>query len=318
MNKIGALKIDKHELIVIGLAMVFFFGILYISFESINYSPTGNTISSVQIEKAEDDICNFTLTRDENLVSFHCIRGAMPRDMMLEPIKDKYESVFTYNPDNADLWKSYNPSLPSWVEQDLTLIEDKAGLWLFMKEDSMYVYNGSKSERNITSLKNGWNLIGYPTSVSKDIVTSLASVDGNYNIILAYNSSRYCQREIVYINDSVFHNGQEVKVIGVNETYSKIKFGGQTISIFNDTKELYSELNNLAIRIYDLHYEVLENQRYVDIGVDCESPDIPYLNQTSDKWESYGPQGDGTLTNMTPDRGYWIYMNSNDDLVKTW
>jgi hypothetical protein len=149
------------------------------------------------------------------------------RKYLLESIEDNYSAIFGYKPNSIDSWESHNPSLPTWVVQDLDIIDNRKGYWLIMKNKSTFYKNGRVSNVNTVPLVTNWNLIGYPNDKTIDSNTALSEITGNYSIIMAYNAS-------------------------------------------------------------------------------------------TGFWDSFGPLGDGSLENISMDRGYWIYMTSNDLWNMTW
>lgn len=204
-----------------------FFFLLLLKDTPFSLSPTGKSIIKVNVTKAQVEKCDFPLYPGNNLISFHCLISLSDRDYVLESIEGNYSAIYGYNPNAIDSWISYNPNLPSYAVQDLTYIDNRRGYWLVMKDNSTFFHNGSVSNIETIPLSLNWNLIGYPRNESEDINVFLAEIQGNYTIIMTYNTS-------------------------------------------------------------------------------------------SGFWQSAGPLGLGTLENITPDKGYWIYMNASDQLNVTW
>ena len=154
-----------------------------------NVDITGFATSWVNVSSVQQRNCDFQLTTGRNLVSFHCIRSVQSHTFTLESIENNYNYVFEYTGSSGDSWKVRNPSLPSYVYQDLQWFSDSNGYWLFMQSNDSYFFNGSVSSVDEISLSTGWNLVGHPRNTTQNITTALSSINGNYSIILAYNST---------------------------------------------------------------------------------------------------------------------------------
>lgn len=148
---------------------------------------TGNAVSTVNVSRGPPSNCSFTVYEGENLISFHCISGMYPINFLIYDLTGKYDSIFSYDiADINDPWKSYNPSLPSLVVQDLSYINDNKGYWLMMKTDEPYFFEGILNAYTQSSLNKGWNLIGYPKQTPATVEDAFASIDGKYTMVLQY------------------------------------------------------------------------------------------------------------------------------------
>ena len=134
-------------------------------------------------------LCSIPLQSGPNLVSIPCITFAMNTSDALESIAGSYSSVHGYVDDPADPWKSYNPSLPNWTIQDLTLMDRKTGYWIYVPENTTYTLVGNLSKPNVIELVPGWNLLGYPTNESMDAGTSFTSLLPASIYATVYNAS---------------------------------------------------------------------------------------------------------------------------------
>ena len=120
--------------------------------------------TSVEIVNWTTTNCSFQLYKGWNLVSFPCISNEN-LSIALQPIDGSYEAVFTY--DNNE-WLAYNPNLPSYVIQDLNIIDRKKGYWIEMREDRQYSRSGYMIAYANILLHNGYNLIGYPSNTTRN------------------------------------------------------------------------------------------------------------------------------------------------------
>lgn len=156
---------------------------LPVSFQEI----TGKVVSTVNISQSLPVNCTFTLYSGLNLVSFFCIPTQMPAPQVMAGVVSNLEAVFEYQEGNADAWRIYNPSLPSFVVQDLDNMGRTRGYWVNMRETQNYSLEGGLRVPNSINLIPGWNLVGYPTNQTKPVSESFASIEGNFTEVRAYN-----------------------------------------------------------------------------------------------------------------------------------
>jgi|FLOH01.1.fsa_nt_gi hypothetical protein len=176
---------------------------------------TGRTITSVFIQPGLPAYCNSTFYEGWNLVSFFCITTYEPIDSVLNDSTGQ-EIIFTYRVDAPDdPWKIYNPSLPAWVKQDLTYMSRVDAYWIYFNMSKVrenlslnytptnisYYKNGSKRNPSYVSIYDGWNLIGYPSNVPKNISFAFLDLNNDYSEIRTYNNTENVW--YYYYNDSV-------------------------------------------------------------------------------------------------------------------
>lgn len=148
---------------------------------------TGRVASAVNVTQTAQSICDFPLYTGQNHISFHCMHGFFIGDYMLAPIAGEYNAVFTYETtDSNDPWKSYNPNLPVWAEQDMAGVYDYKGYWIIMNQNTSYYLDGFFNMNNQQQLYTGWNLIGYPRENATTPGVAYASLNGNYNLVIHY------------------------------------------------------------------------------------------------------------------------------------
>ncbi len=154
-------------------------------------SILGAVVSKVFVRSlASNQTCSIDLAEGWNLVSTSCVPQNTSVDFVLASISGNYSSIHTYNASvELDYWKAYDPSMPSWVVQDLDSISEKKGYWIKVTGQDILVVNGTVSVPTSVSLENGWNLVGYPASTAKTPADAFSSISGSYSIVWAYNTS---------------------------------------------------------------------------------------------------------------------------------
>jgi len=156
---------------------------LPVSFQKI----TGGVVSTVNVTQSISVNCTFTLYSGLNLVSFFCIPTQIPASRVLGGISSNLDSIFEYQEGSTDAWKTYNPSLPSFVIQDLENMGRTEGYWINMLNTQNYSLEGGLRIPNSIILVPGWNLVGYPTNRIKPVNESFASIEGNFTEVREYN-----------------------------------------------------------------------------------------------------------------------------------
>jgi hypothetical protein len=180
-----------EELLVLGtvvllllLTLMVFNKAIPTSFQEI----TGNVVTTVNVTLPISANCTFTLYPGLNLVSFFCISTLTPVSEVVGGISSNLEAVFEYQEGGTDAWKIYNPSLPSFVIQDLHYMSRTKGYWLRMRNTQNYSLVGNLRIPNSINIIPGWNLLGYPVNRTKLVNESFISIEGNFTEVRAYNS----------------------------------------------------------------------------------------------------------------------------------
>lgn len=162
---------------------------------------TGFVTTKVYIFETPPANCSVELHAGKNFVSFFCTPGGTLNETLTDANNNSinFTSIFTYSPGTNDTWKSYNPSLPNWTVQDDILLTRRAGYWIIMNHSETYQKEGYKFYNTNIGLKNGWNLIGYPTSVTKNITDALSQIDGKYSAVESYQRINGTDQWLVYV-----------------------------------------------------------------------------------------------------------------------
>ncbi len=114
-------------------------------------------------------------------------------------IAGQYDLVEAYNgcqPDNP--WRIYDPAAPSFVNT-LTQINTSQGLWVHTTAAPALALTGKPLSADVTlNLCAGWNLIGYPSSSARDVVTVLAQISGKYDLVEGYDGTNPGNPWLIY------------------------------------------------------------------------------------------------------------------------
>jgi len=123
-----------------------------------------------------------------NLVSVPRHLGDTSVTAVLSNIEGQYDLVYAYDAsDTADPWKKYNTAAPSFLN-DLTDIDETMGLWIRATEAVTLTVSGSVPSSTDISLYTGWNLVGYPSQTTRTVAEALASIEGKYDLVYAYDA----------------------------------------------------------------------------------------------------------------------------------
>jgi hypothetical protein len=129
-----------------------------------------------------------------NLISIPFIQINTDLSSVLDSINGSYDAVQWYNADDSsDSWKHHQTSKPSHLN-DLECIGHRMGFWIHVTKPGgiLLQYSGIiPSENQSITLKQGWNLVGYPslTNKSRAIALNNLTFDGEIDAIWTYNAS---------------------------------------------------------------------------------------------------------------------------------
>jgi len=182
-------KIEEAMIFITVIALI---ALTFFSLNKIQKSSfsdiTGEVITTVNVTQLRANYCNFTLQEGLNLISFFCIPNTINRNDVIINIT-RMVAIFEYREGETDAWKTYNPSLPSFVIQDLNYLSRTEGYWIDMNAQEQFLLEGGLRIPTSVPLVGGWNLAGYPTNVSESVLTSFDTIAGNFSEARAYNAT---------------------------------------------------------------------------------------------------------------------------------
>ena len=192
------MHIYRNKLLLASIIIVVLVAFFILERNMYTSSITGNAVTNtrVQLMPVRPTNCTLHLYPGWNLVSFFCLGLFVDRDTALQSIDGEYSYIFAYSPTDAvDPWKSYNPNLPNWTVQQLNFMDRISGYWIYVSNDTDYLYSGVNSSSNVP-LYTGWNLVGYPGKIDRLVNDSLACI--SFNIVKTYITPS--DTWLIYIN----------------------------------------------------------------------------------------------------------------------
>jgi len=153
---------------------------------------TGEVVAKVNvIGNVRGLTCDIDLIDGWNLFSIPCVLNDTNLYYFLaNQVGSTYSSVHIFDPtNNSDRWKSYNPDLPEWVEQDLSVIGNQKAYWILMDADENIYHSSNVTIPSAVVMQEGWNLVGmrYNTTLETDDAFEL--IDGVLDSAYMYNST---------------------------------------------------------------------------------------------------------------------------------
>ncbi len=149
----------------------------------------GNIMSTYPLTEVFYTQVHIPLNKGWNLIS-------LPPDIpdadlvdALAPISDHYDAVQWYNPTdvNGDYWKHYKTG--KTFGNDLNSIAPYMGIWIHMINATTFIPNQNVPTTGgpafPVSLKAGWNLVGYPSSIRQDVDSAMGSV--TYDMVMTFD-----------------------------------------------------------------------------------------------------------------------------------
>jgi len=139
---------------------------------------TVNMYKSQEIWLLLDDL-TFPLYSGWNMISIPIIHSNTKIDYVLSSISTEYDCAWCY--DRAtDAW--YDSNL------DFNYINHEMAFWIHMKRDAIFTAMDRRVPVSTDiDLYKGWNCVGYPSLINKNITEALSSIDGQYIAIQHYN-----------------------------------------------------------------------------------------------------------------------------------
>lgn len=183
-------QIKRHSKAIIIAALLSLFLAIFLM-PGKPYGATGASVSKVMVfEIFRNKNCTASLPEGWNLASMPCNPNNYSIRSALSSIEGSYVSVHWYDPnDQIDRWKSYNPSLPSWVVQDLSNFSIQRGYWININTTASWSLAGNITLPNYILLYSGWNLAGYSSNETKNVTLAVKGINESLRSIHMYNVS---------------------------------------------------------------------------------------------------------------------------------
>lgn len=130
---------------------------------------------------------NFTFVEGWNLISYPASLDNSSVNSVLSSLGSNYTSLHYYDSlDKSDLWEAHHKNLTSSAIQDLENLSSKKGYWIYMVNESILQNSGTINAVETIQVYAGWNLIGYPSNVTRTITAAFSSINGSYSSIYTY------------------------------------------------------------------------------------------------------------------------------------
>jgi hypothetical protein len=145
------------------------------------------------------EIINISLNTGWNFVSIPGLVTNTTVESVFSPIKGKYDSVKYYDAFD-ERWKTWSASVSS-MQSPLQTINYTIGFWIRMLVPATLQVNVIIPMVTDIHLKAGWNMVGYPSNISKNITEAFGNLWGRITKVQEFNfTSPYYLREMK-IND---------------------------------------------------------------------------------------------------------------------
>jgi hypothetical protein len=106
----------------------------------------------------------------------------------LASLAGHYDQVYAYDAwATGDPWQVYSPDAPLYANT-LSDVNTRQGLWIRAREAVTLSVTGTLPLSSTIALKAGWNLVGYPSSVTQPIMQALNGLAPHYDLVFAYDA----------------------------------------------------------------------------------------------------------------------------------
>jgi len=128
------------------------------------------------------------LTTGWNLMSVTVVAPSTAITSVLATITGHYDLVYAYDAFTpSDPWKVYDVGAAATFNT-LHEISNTAGIWIRVSDPVTLTVGGIVPLSSQTDLAAGWNLVGYPSELTRPITQALATISGTYDLVYAYNA----------------------------------------------------------------------------------------------------------------------------------
>ena len=105
---------------------------------------------------------------------------------VLQPIAGQYELVLGYDPTQPQPGLTYDPALPEF--STLLSMDPFHGYWIYATTDVTLTLQGEEvPDDTPIGLMQGWNLVSYLPDATLPVTVALASIDGQYQLVMGYD-----------------------------------------------------------------------------------------------------------------------------------
>lgn len=186
---------SRSTAIVLAGAIIFFLILAVLLTLEGHYTGRATTGTLVNISNSTPADCAVTLSPGLNTIGIPCIPTAVPVTGILNGTE--YWAAYQYLPGESDPWRVHNPNLPSYVISDLQHLSRRAGYVVIMNSSKSAQISGFRVASTSVPLIPGWNLVGYPSIITRNASDSFNAID-NLTVARTYNTT--LQAYLVYLN----------------------------------------------------------------------------------------------------------------------
>jgi thermitase len=127
-----------------------------------------------------------------NLVSFNLQPADTSIDLVLGSIAGSYDLVYAWD-GATQTWQQYDPSAPAY-SNTLQNLDEKRGFWIHITFPVILSISGtppSTTDIPVYSTGTGWNLVGYPSAMARNLPGALQDhgVGTDFSLVYAYQSN---------------------------------------------------------------------------------------------------------------------------------
>ena len=149
----------------------------------------GNIFSSETYHLGLVNISSFDipLVVGWNLISLPVYSSNLSVSESLRSLEGKYSTAFGYDSESGGIWASFNPNRPGFLNT-LTELAPSYGYWIYLEEEGTLGLEGVTREEKIINLKQGWNLIGYPSLDESPVEGIFGPISDDLESIFQYKA----------------------------------------------------------------------------------------------------------------------------------
>jgi hypothetical protein len=148
--------------------------------------------ATVEVQPPSPTSHHIPLVPGWNLVSFNLQPADTSIDVVLASIAGSYDRVYAWD-GATQTWQQHDPAAPAY-SNTLQNLDETRGFWIHITFPVILTVNGTPpatSDIPLYSNGGGWNLVGYPANISRDLPGALQDhgVGTDFSMVYAYDAN---------------------------------------------------------------------------------------------------------------------------------
>ena len=151
---------------------------------STEFKNQNDTNSFYHVGNEETHSINIPLNTGWNLISIPRVQSDTAITEVLASIDGYYDLVYAYD-GCGDGWQKYDVNAAPYANS-LTDLDHNMGFWVRVSRPVALIVEGTVPNSTMIPMCEGWNLVGYPSETTRDVLATLSGV--SFDLAYAYDA----------------------------------------------------------------------------------------------------------------------------------